>query len=77
MDTWGLRFILNSTPKRFEKISRDIFSLAKYSKDLTQKIRVSEEFSYDESTDGTIKLFSNEVYPDIEGSKCIVTQNKG
>ena len=24
-----------------------------------------------------IKLFSNEVYPDIEGSKCIVTQNKG
>ena len=57
---WGLRFILNSTPKRFEKISRDIFSLAKYSKDLTQKIRVSEEFSYDESTDGTIKLFRNE-----------------
>ena len=57
---WGLRFILNSTPAKFEKISRDIFSLAKYSKDLTQKIRFSEEFSYDESTDGTIKLFRND-----------------
>ena len=54
---WGLRFLLNSTPSNFERISKDIFSLAKYSKDLTEKIRSSEEFNYEESTDGTIKLF--------------------
>ena len=54
---WGLRFMLNSTPSKFERISKDIFSLAKYSKDLTVKIRNLEEFTYDESTDGTIKLF--------------------
>jgi len=54
---WGLRFMFNSTPSKFERISKDIFSLAKYSKDLTVKIRNLEEFTYDESTDGTIKLF--------------------
>ena len=54
---WGLRFILNSTPNRFERISKSIFSLAKYSKDLTEMIRNSEEFSYEESTEGTLKLF--------------------
>ena len=54
---WGLRFIFNSTPSRFERISKDIFALAKYSKDLTENIRNSEDFSYEESTDGTIKLF--------------------
>ncbi len=57
--SWGLRFILNSTPSRFERISKSIFSLAKYSKDLTEKIRNSEEFSYEESIDGTIKIFRN------------------
>jgi len=54
---WGLRFMFNSTSSKFERISRDIFSLAKYSKDLTEKIRNLEEFNYDESTDGTLKLF--------------------
>ena len=54
---WGLRFLFNSTPSKFERISKDIFSLAKYSKDLTEKIRSLEEFNYEESTDGTIKLF--------------------
>ena len=54
---WGLRFMFNSTSSKFERISRDIFSLAKYSKDLTEKIRNLEEFTYDESTDGTLKLF--------------------
>ncbi len=57
--SWGLRFILNSTPSRFERISKSIFSLAKYSKDLTEKIRKSEEFCYEESTEGTLKLFRN------------------
>ena len=55
--SWGLKFIFNSTPSRFERISKSIFSLAKYSKDLTEKIRSSEEFSYEESTKGTLKLF--------------------
>ena len=54
---WGLRFMFNSTSSKFERISRDIFSLAKYSKDLTEKIRNLEKFTYDESTDGTLKLF--------------------
>jgi len=54
---WGLRFMFNSTSSKFERISRDIFSLAKYSKDLTEKIRNLEEFTYDESTEGTLKLF--------------------
>jgi len=54
---WGLRFILNSTPSRFEKISKGIFYLAKHSKELTEKFRLKEEFSYDESTNGTLKLF--------------------
>jgi len=54
---WGLRFILNSTPSRFEKISKEIFYLARHSKELTEKLRVKEEISYDESINGTLKLF--------------------
>lgn len=54
---WGLKFIANSTSSKFEKISKDIFALANYSKDLTVRIRTSEKFSYDESTNGTMKLF--------------------
>jgi len=57
---WGLKFILNSTPSRFEKISKGIFYLAKHSKELTEKFRTKEGFSYDESTNGTIKLFRNQ-----------------
>ena len=56
---WGLKFIINSTPSRFERISKNIFSLAKYSKDLTENIRKTEEFSYEECIDGTIKIFRN------------------
>ena len=37
---WGLRFILNSTPSRFEKISKGIFYLAKHSKELTEKLNM-------------------------------------
>ncbi len=54
---WGLRFILNSTPSRFEKISKGLFYLAKHSKELTEQFRIKEEFSYDESTFGTVKIF--------------------
>ena len=54
---WGLRFILNSTPSRFEKISKGIFSLAKHSKELTEEFRINEGFSYDESINGTLKLY--------------------
>ena len=71
--SWGLRFILNSTPSRFERISKSIFSLAKYSKDLTEKIRNTEEFSYEESTEGTLKLFrdSERLQKAIDLSNCI------
>ena len=58
---WGLRFMLNSSPRRFEKISKDIFSLAVYSKNLTENIRNYEKFSYDASTKGTLKLFRDSV----------------
>ena len=54
---WGLRFILNSTPSRFKEISKRIFYLAKHSKELTEKFRIKEGFSYDETINGTIKLF--------------------
>ena len=54
---WGLRFIFNSTPSKFERISKGIFSLAKYSKELTKNFRTEEAFSYDESTNGTLKIF--------------------
>ena len=58
---WGLRFMLNSSPRRFEKISKDIFSLAVYSKNLTENIRNYEKFSYDASTKGTLKLFRDSI----------------
>ena len=54
---WGLRFLINSRPKKFDDISRNLFNLASYSKDLTKKIRNDLKFSYDESEIGTIKIY--------------------
>tara|TARA_Y100000748_G_scaffold224641_1_gene189192 strand:- start:321 stop:1589 length:1269 start_codon:yes stop_codon:yes gene_type:complete len=54
---WGFRFFLNSTQSRFEKISKGIFDLATHSKEVTEKFRIKEEVSYDESMNGTLKLY--------------------
>ncbi|HJM59753.1 MAG TPA: FAD-dependent oxidoreductase, partial [SAR86 cluster bacterium] len=54
---WGIKFMFYSRPQSFERISREIFSLANYSKLLTKNIRDSENIRYDESTKGTMKIF--------------------
>ena len=56
---WGLKFLRNSTPNRFNKISRDLFALATYSKDLTVQFRDQTKASYDESQKGTLKIYRN------------------
>ena len=58
---WGLKFLRNSTPNRFSQISRDLFSLANFSKDLTVQFREENNASYDESQKGTLKIFRNTV----------------
>ena len=36
---WGLKFLINSTPKRFDRITSNLFALGSYSKDLTKDLR--------------------------------------
>ena len=54
--TWGLRFILNSSSKRFHQTSLHNFNLSKYSKDLTRSFREMQNITYEESTLGTLKI---------------------
>jgi D-amino-acid dehydrogenase len=54
---WGLKFLFNSTPTRFDRITSNLFSLGNFSKHLTQKIREDFDISYDESLLGTLKIY--------------------
>ena len=54
---WGMKFLINSTPTRFDRITSNLFSLGNFSKYLTQKIREEFDISYDESLLGTIKIY--------------------
>ncbi|MEC7929029.1 MAG: FAD-dependent oxidoreductase [Pseudomonadota bacterium] len=56
---WGLKFLRNSTPKRFNEISRNLFELANYSKNLTVQFRKRNNVTYDESEKGTLKIYRN------------------
>ncbi|URQ68738.1 FAD-dependent oxidoreductase [SAR86 cluster bacterium] len=56
---WGLKFLRNSTPKRFKEISRNLFELANYSKNLTVEFRKRNNVTYDESEKGTLKIYRN------------------
>ena len=54
---WGMKFLINSTPTRFDRITSNLFSLGNYSKYLTQKTREEFDMSYDESLLGTLKIY--------------------
>jgi len=57
---WGLKFLRNSTKKRFLKISKDGIALAHYSSSLTKEIREKENFEYDNCENGTLKIFRSQ-----------------
>jgi D-amino-acid dehydrogenase len=54
---WGMKFLYNSTPKNFDSITKNLFSLGNYSKKLTQDFREKYKISYDETAVGTIKIY--------------------
>ena len=54
---WGMKFLYNSTPKKFDSITKNLFSLGNYSKKLTQDFREKYKISYDETAVGTIKIY--------------------
>ena len=57
---WGLKFLWNSTPKKFDSITKNLFELGVYSKNLTKDFREKLNLSYDESDSGTIKIYRNQ-----------------
>lgn len=57
---WGLKFLRNSTNKRFLKISKNCIDLAHYSSSLTKEIREKEGFEYDNKENGTLKVFRSQ-----------------
>ena len=57
---WGLKFLRNSTPSRFDSITRNLYQLGLYSKEKTQNLRNKFRLSYDESTQGTVKIYRNQ-----------------
>ena len=57
---WGLKFLRNSTKKRFIAISKNGFELASYSRSLTKEIREKESFEYDNNDNGTLKIFHSQ-----------------
>ena len=57
---WGLKFLWNSTPKKFDSITKNLFELGAYSKNLTKDFREKLNLSYDESDSGTIKIYRNQ-----------------
>jgi len=57
---WGLKFLRNSTPKKFDFITKNLHELGAYSKNLTKDFREEYKLSYDESDAGTIKIYRNQ-----------------
>jgi len=57
---WGLKFLWNSTPKKFDSITKNLFELGSYSKDLTKDFREKFNLPYDESDAGTIKIYRSQ-----------------
>ena len=57
---WGIKFLWNSTPKKFDSITKNLFELGTYSKDLTKDFREKFNLSYDESDAGTIKIYRSQ-----------------
>jgi D-amino-acid dehydrogenase len=57
---WGLKFLRNSTKKKFIEISKNGFELARYSSSLTKEIREKESFEYDHDDNGTLKVFHSQ-----------------
>jgi len=53
---WGLRFLANSTRKRYEASCRANFALSRHSLALTQAVRDSEALEFDNLTRGTLKV---------------------
>ena len=57
---WGFKFIWNSTPKKFDSITKNLYELGSYSKDITKDFRDNLNLTYDESTTGTIKFYRSQ-----------------
>ena len=57
---WGLKFLLNSTPKRFNRITSNLFNLGTYSRNITKDTREKFNLSYDHSENGTLKIYRKE-----------------
>ncbi|MDG2019363.1 MAG: FAD-dependent oxidoreductase [SAR86 cluster bacterium] len=57
---WGMKFLYNSTPKNFDRITQNLFLLGTYSKGITKELRAKFELSYDESEIGTIKIYRSQ-----------------
>ena len=55
--SWGLKFLINSTPKRFNQITSNLYTLGSYSRDLTKDVREKFNFSYEHSERGTLKIY--------------------
>ena len=54
---WGMKFLYNSTPRKFDSITKNLYSLGSYSKNLTKDFREKYKISYDETAVGTIKIY--------------------
>jgi D-amino-acid dehydrogenase len=58
--SWGLKFLINSSPKRFNRITSNLYTLGSYSKDLTKDVREKFNLSYEHSERGTLKIYRNQ-----------------
>jgi D-amino-acid dehydrogenase len=62
---WGLRFVLECIPGRFERNSRVLAGLAGYSRDCLQKLRARTGIRYDELAKGILQFATSQA--DLDG----------
>jgi D-amino-acid dehydrogenase len=62
---WGLRFLLECIPGRFERSSRALSGLAGYSRDCLQALRRETGIQYDELARGILQFATNQ--SDLDG----------
>lgn len=55
--SWGLEFLRNSAPARYERATRESYALAAYSLRETRKVRAALGIEYTVGTRGTLKVF--------------------
>jgi len=66
---WGLRFLRNSTPQKYQKATQAGFRLAEYSVQRIETSGKKHKIDYDASSGGSLRIFGSEIELNIAAAR--------